>query len=95
MNAEDMQNRESSSRPHMTLIQGGAGRQSTKEFLTTLMLCLLLGGLGAHRFYVGRPVSGILQALTLGGCGLWALWDLWRIATGLFEDGEGLPVKAR
>lgn len=30
---------------------------------TAALLALLLGGLGVHRFYLGRPVSGILFLL--------------------------------
>ena len=25
-----------------------------KSFITALLLCLFLGGIGAHRFYVGK-----------------------------------------
>lgn len=30
---------------------------------TALVLCFFLGGFGAHRFYAGKPVSGVLQLL--------------------------------
>ena len=35
-----------------------------------LFLCLLLGWLGAHKFYAGRPGMGILYLLTFGLCGI-------------------------
>ena len=38
-----------------------------KSFVTALVLILVLGGLGAHRFYVGKPGTAILFILT-GGC---------------------------
>ena len=60
--------------------------KSEKEFVPTLILCLLLGGFGAHRFYVGKPLTAILMILTLGGVGIWALMDLIIIATGGFKD---------
>ena len=66
---------------------------SEKSGLATLLLCLLLGGLGAHRFYVGKIGTGILQLLTCGGCGIWALIDLIMICTGSFTDEFGKPVK--
>lgn len=62
---------------------------STKGFIPTVLLCLLLGGLGIHRFYVGKIGTGVLQLLTLGGLGLWALIDLVLIIVGKFTDGEG------
>jgi hypothetical protein len=64
-----------------------------KEWLTALLLCLLLGVFGAHRFYTGRIGSGIAQLLTLGGCGIWALIDLIMIITGSFTDASGQPLR--
>lgn len=46
------------------------------DWLTTLLLCIVVGGLGGHRFYVGKIGTGIIQLLTLGGCGIWSLVDL-------------------
>ena len=66
---------------------------SEKTFVATLLLALLLGGLGIHRFYVGKTGTGILMLLTLGGLGIWSLIDLIIIATGNFKDGDGLAIK--
>jgi TM2 domain-containing membrane protein YozV len=60
-----------------------------KDWLTTLLLCLFLGGLGVHRFYTGHTVIGIVQLLTLGGCGIWSLVDLIMIAIGSYKDASG------
>jgi hypothetical protein len=57
-----------------------------------LALGVVLGVFGGHRFYVGRPRSGALMALTLGGCGLWYLYDLIVIGAGEFRDGKGHVV---
>jgi|TARA_Y100000588_G_scaffold340647_1_gene384156 TM2 domain-containing membrane protein YozV len=69
-------------------------RVSEKNFVSTLILCVLLGGLGVHRFYVGKVGTGIFMLLTLGGLGIWALVDLIRIAIQKFEDGDGAVIKA-
>jgi len=67
--------------------------KSEKGFVPTLLLAILLGGLGIHRFYVGKIGTGILMILTLGGLGIWALIDIIMIAVGSFTDKNGLPIK--
>jgi TM2 domain-containing membrane protein YozV len=55
-------------------------------------LASILGVFGAHRFYLGRPESGALMLLTMGGLGIWWLYDLILVATGSFRDGNGRLV---
>jgi hypothetical protein len=52
-------------------------------------LAALLGPFGAHRFYVGKTGSGVLMAATLGGLGVWWLYDLIVVAAGDFRDVQG------
>ena len=54
--------------------------------ITLLILCLLGGGIGLHRFYMGDITNGILMLLTLGGCGIWALIDLIKILQGKMKS---------
>ena len=68
--------------------------KSEKGFVPTLLLAFFLGGLGVHRFFVGKIGTGILQLLTLGGLGIWALIDIIMIIFGSFKDKAGLPIKA-
>ncbi len=60
-----------------------------KSWMVALLLCFFLGGLGAHRFYVGKTGTAVVQLLTLGGCGIWALIDLIMIIIGKFKDAQG------
>ena len=57
-----------------------------------LAFALLFGMFGAHRFYAGRTGSGVLQACTLGGMGIWWLYDCILVASGQFTDVEGRPI---
>ena len=67
--------------------------KSEKSFVSTLLMCLFLGGIGGHRFYVGKIGTGIVQLLTLGGLGIWSFIDLIRIVIGNFKDAEGLTIQ--
>lgn len=60
-----------------------------KDWLTTLLLCIFLGGLGVHRFYVGKIGTGFLMMFTFGGLGIWTLIDLIMVATSSFKDKKG------
>jgi hypothetical protein len=60
-----------------------------KSQTIALILVLLVGALGIHRFYLGYTGIGVIQLLTLGGCGIWALIDLIRIATGDLKPADG------
>jgi TM2 domain-containing membrane protein YozV len=60
-----------------------------KSQLIALLLVILVGGLGIHRFYLGYTWQGVVQLLTGGGCGIWALIDLIRIITGDLKPKDG------
>lgn len=48
---------------------------SPKSRLVVTLLAFFLGGLGVHRFYLGKIGTGIAMILTAGGLGIWALVD--------------------
>lgn len=67
---------------------------SPKNRLVALLLCLPPFGLfGAHRFYVGRPFTGVLYFLTFGLVVFGWLIDIILILFGMFADGKGRPLR--
>lgn len=66
---------------------------SRKKWGVTLILCILLGIIGFHRFYVGKAGTAILMLLTLGGFGIWVLVDFISILINQFTDEEGRKIK--
>lgn len=63
-----------------------------KKKITALLLCIFLGCLGGHRFYVGKTGTGILYLLTLGFYGIGVVIDLILIIIGAFRDKAGYPL---
>jgi len=70
-----------------------ADGKSEKSNTVALLLCFFIGFLGAHRFYVGKIGTGILQLVTLGGLGIWALIDMIMIILQKFTDSEGNTLR--
>lgn len=66
---------------------------SPKQKITALLLCLFLGELGVHRFYVGKVGTGILWLCTVGCFGIGWLIDLIMICCGSFTDSNGAVLK--
>lgn len=65
---------------------------SPRSRAATLVFAVLGGFFGIHRFYVGKPVTGLLMPLTLGGFGLWWLVDAVLVGIGDFTDGDGRRI---
>ena len=64
--------------------------KSDKDYLKALLLCLLIGGFGAHRYYLGRWISATFLCmgfvtLLFGIASLfWANWIYAGIGIGYF-----------
>lgn len=84
------------------------GEVSDKSKTAAALLSIFLGGLGIHRFYVGKVGSGIaMLLLTIFGAilslafvgffmmiavGIWDLVDFIMILCGNFTDGRGRKI---
>lgn len=68
---------------------------SDKEWSVTLLLCIFMGLVGFHRFYVGKAGTAILMLLTLGGFGIWTLVDLIKIIVNSFEDENNKVIQRK
>lgn len=74
-------------------------KSSEKTFTTTLLLCLFLGGFGAHRFYTGHTGSAIAQLLMCFSLflspvtAIWVLVDLITIITKNFKTKDGTVIE--
>lgn len=69
-----------------------------REFKTTgtayLLWALgLLAVCGVHRFYAGKPVSGLIWLLTGGLCGIGQIVDLFLIQGMIDDANAGLPAQ--
>ena len=77
----------------LTAASAPAAAGGGKSQLVALLLCIFVGNLGIHRFYLGYVWQGIVQLLTLGACGIWSLIDLIRIITGSLVPKDGSYAK--
>jgi len=67
----------------------GDNDPSDKIILPAFLLAFFFGPFGAHRFYVGKVGTGLLQLFTCGGLGIWATIDWILLACKVFTDADG------
>ena len=88
------------SAPNAVFTELAEAYMSDKNRLLTLLLAIVFGVFGAHRFYVGKTGTAIVMLLldlTLIGfavTGVWALIDCIFILFGEFTDAQGSRVLA-
>lgn len=59
-----------------------------KDTGVAYLLWFFLGGLGAHRFYLGQTAIGIIYLFTFGLCGFGLLADLFLLAGEVRRHNE-------
>lgn len=65
-------------------------RSDRKSQRTAFLLSLFTGFLGLDRFYLGELSAGTLKMATLGGFGVWWMWDIvWIGSAPIYTRGHG------
>ena len=79
----------------MPSLQRGAELSSTPgpvDHTIAWLLLTFLGVFGAHRFYMGKWITGLVFALTGGLVGIGVLYDFWTLNGQVDERNAELPV---
>jgi TM2 domain-containing membrane protein YozV len=64
--------------------------ESNKTILPIVLFLILLPTV--HRFYVGKIGTGLLFFFTIGGLGIWWIYDVIISITGNFTDKQGRKI---
>lgn len=64
-----------------------------KSYVAVWLFSYLLGSLGIDRFYLGKIGTAVLKLVTLGGFGIWALYDLIITLMGKQTDKWGRTLQ--
>ncbi len=68
-------------------------KKTGKSQIIAAILGFFVGVMGIHRFYLGYTWQGVVQLLTGGGCGIWALIDFVRILMNDLGPKDGKYAK--
>ena len=76
-------------------------QRPNKSMLCAVILWFFLGGIGAHRFYIGDTTGGVLMLLCLLFCWLimpgiililWWIIDIFLLVTGTLKPKDGTDL---
>ncbi|SRR6266568_2187119 len=70
-----------------------APRDSDRSRGVALALAFFGGFFGLHRFYVGKIGTAFAMLLTMGGMGIWWLYDVVLLASGEFRDVDNRVLR--
>ena len=79
--------------PAPPVVYGSTGMDqsvSDKTILPIVLFLILLPTV--HRFYVGKIGTGLLFFFTIGGLGIWWIYDVIISITGNFTDKKGRKI---
>ena len=79
--------------PSQVIINNNGSDYPYKNKIIALLLAIFVGGLGIHRFYVGKIGTGVILLLTAGCLGIGWIIDIVMIAIGSFRDKAGMPLQ--
>lgn len=66
---------------------------SDKNRWLAFLLCLFLGWFGIHRFYLGKPLTGIIYIFTGGLFCIGWIYDGVNLLLNNAKDGNGFPLR--
>ena len=75
-----------------TMWEDESGRTHYANPYAKLIILSIFPIAGLHRMLNGKILTGLIFALTVGGCFVWWLIDVVSIISGKFTDGDGLPI---
>jgi len=67
-------------------------RTPRKSQMTAFLYSVFLGFFGADQFYLGFLEHGVWKIISLGGLGLWYIYDIVRIGSSQVLTKDGFPV---
>ena len=70
-----------------------AAETSDRNWWVAFILSLLLGCVGADRFYLNQPILGFLKLITFGGFCLWWIVDVALLLVNQMRDGDSCYVR--
>lgn len=76
----------------LLMVQGEFDKAKKSKTLA-YVLWFFLGCLGGHRFYSRNTVYAIFMLITLGGCGIWALIDVFFIGRRIDEINDEIETQ--
>lgn len=88
----DSNNNSQNNQGYITIVNTntiGGSNVRNRSWFVSLILCILGGWLGLHRFYTGYTGIGILQLISCGGFVIWWVIDIIAIFLHCYECADG------